>query len=224
MSDERRRYNARQRQLANTSNPTSDTTATRGNELPPLATRYAIVAPDWDEEAIEEARQQAALLLDMNANDQTALLMLEKARLAEIALSADEDTDTDTGAVSTSSSSSASSTTSTSATPRQHAHAKPFDPARLFARLAKYYRFSDSDMRQMPFKRLLMYAREMDIMLEEENAAYDKARRDGSRGSGGTSRAMVDGKAVDAAYAESQLSGYVVKPQEYSGPTVPLVE
>lgn len=70
---------------------------------------------------------------------------------------------------------------------------KPFDLMRLIAHVAKYYAFSDHDIMRLPWKRFLAYAREAEIMTEEENQrmqdemARTRANYDTS-GARGTSR------------------------------------
>lgn len=168
---------------------------------------YAITAPDWDEEAIETARDQAAMLLDMDPNDATAMLLLHKARLAEQRLRGE-----DIGAVTPDAS---------EQTPKPVVSHEPFDPMQMFAQLAHYYpSFSDERMRRMPWKRLLAYKREAERMIEEENKAVKDAQH--PHGSPGPTQAMVDGKPVDPAYAEAQLGGYVSHAQVYDGPAVPI--
>lgn len=216
MSAYRREYNARVNALD--SSDSSDTKARPASPTPtgdasgPKPQPYTVTAPDWDEEAIETARDQAAMLLDMDPNDPTAMLLLEKARLAEMALRGET----------------LASPSVARAAPRQAFPAafKPpesvFDPMQLFAQLAKYYHWSDRDIRETPWKRLLGYKREAERMIEQEQAAYDKAKRDAKSGS--SAQAMVDGQVVDPAYAEAQLGGYVSHAQTYDGPIVALHE
>jgi hypothetical protein len=48
---------------------------------------------------------------------------------------------------------------------------------RMIARVAKFYGWSDADVRRTPWKTLLAYAREADIMTEEDNKRYQDAQR-----------------------------------------------
>lgn len=166
---------------------------------------YGIVIPDWDEEAIETARDQAAMLLDMDANDPTAHLLLDKARLAERRLRG-EDASTDTAA--------------RTGIPATQPSPEPFDPMRLCATLGKFYGWSDTDIRAMPMKRLLAYKREADRINEEEQAAYEDAKRANKRDA--NTQAMLDGKPVDPAIAEGQLRRLVTTSTPYAGATVPV--
>jgi len=203
MSAYRREYNARNRAKSE-----RNAQATRqSSDSPPTPQPYAITTPDWDEEAIETARDQAALLLDMDANDATALLLLQKARLAERRLRGEAPTPD-----------------AAESAPRpapRHERREPFDPMQMFAQLAHFYpSFSDTAMRRMPWKRLLAYKREAERMIEEENKAVKDAQH--GHGSPGPTQAMVDGKPVDPAYAEAQLGGYVTHAQVYDGLAVPV--
>lgn len=51
-----------------------------------------------------------------------------------------------------------------------------YDPMALFAKMAKYYRFSHSEMNAMHFPTFFGYVRECAIMQEKEQAEYDKAK------------------------------------------------
>jgi len=200
MSAYRREYNARNRAKSE-----RNAQAARQSSATPTPQPYAITAPDWDEEAIETARDQAAMLLDMDANDATALLLLQKARLAERRLRGEDVRDVTPDAAEQ--------------VPRRASRHEPFDPMQMFAQLAHYYpSFSDTAMRRMPWKRLLAYKREAERMIEEEN----KAVKDAQHGHGNGTQAMVDGKPVDPAYAEAQLGGYVTHAQVYDGLAVPV--
>lgn len=64
--------------------------------------------------------------------------------------------------------------TATNGTPVWRSAHPPLDPSRLFARLGHYYPwFSDDVGRRMPWPRVLMYAREMAIALQEQQDAED---------------------------------------------------
>lgn len=52
-----------------------------------------------------------------------------------------------------------------------------FDPARLIARVAHEYGWTDAAVLATPWRRLLMYAREASILHEEEDEAYREAMR-----------------------------------------------
>ncbi len=56
----------------------------------------------------------------------------------------------------------------------------PFDPMRLYARMARYYRFSHQEMEQMHFVTFFGYLREAQIMNDEEKAENDRIRHQGS--------------------------------------------
>lgn len=83
----------------------------------------------------------------------------------------------------------------------------PYDPMALYAYLAKYYRFSDREMDAMHFPRFFGYVRRMSVMQDEENAAYERARRQGQR---------------QATATPEQAQGLFIKPEEYQGETVAL--
>lgn len=51
---------------------------------------------------------------------------------------------------------------------------EPYDPMMLYARMAKYYRFSDSDLDNMAYPRFFGYLRCAVLMSEEEQRAIDR--------------------------------------------------
>lgn len=59
---------------------------------------------------------------------------------------------------------------------RGAARRREFDPARLVARVALEYKWSDAQVMATPWRRLLMYAREASILHEEEQEAFEHAR------------------------------------------------
>jgi hypothetical protein len=185
--------------------------------------RNAITAPEWDEEAIEQARAEANALLDLDPNDLTARLMLERARLAEQRLRGEtpQATTLTAPAPSRRLQSQPSSGRSAAGARRR----EPLDFMRLIARLAHFYPgFSDDDLvHRIPFKRIIAYAREMQVMQREEQEAYRTAMQGArsSRGTGGRAT-LPDGRIVDADFAAQVAGGYIPRAQAYSGPTVPV--
>lgn len=54
-----------------------------------------------------------------------------------------------------------------------------YDPMLSFARMAKYYRFSDRDMDEMHYPRFFAYVRNANILIEEEKRQVDEIRAGG---------------------------------------------
>lgn len=95
---------------------------------------------------------------------------------------------------------------------------EPFDPARMFSQLARYYHWTDETMRKMPWKRLLAYHREAVLAQEDEDERFrDHMAR--TNGDGGGAGAGASASGVDAA---GVLRDVAVTPRPYLGPTVPL--
>jgi hypothetical protein len=69
----------------------------------------------------------------------------------------------------------------------------PFDPMRLLARVARYYRWSHQDILRTPWRTFLGYLREADIMSQEEKAAMDAELAKGRRESGGAGSGVGSG-------------------------------
>ena len=76
---------------------------------------------------------------------------------------------------------------------------KPFDPMRLLARVAKFYGFSHRELMRMPWRAFLGYAREADIMNQEEQDAYTRA----NSGNGRTTTTTAPPDEGDAAWVRS---------------------
>jgi hypothetical protein len=81
---------------------------------------------------------------------------------------------------------------------------EPYDPVRIYARMAKYYGWSMRDMEQMHFPLFFAMVREASEMNEEEKAEYDRKRR-----SQGTAE-------------PEQVQGLFPEAQEYTGETIRL--
>lgn len=58
---------------------------------------------------------------------------------------------------------------------------EPYDPMKVYARVAKYYGWSHEAIDMMHFVTLFGYVREMHKMNEDEKAEYDRARRNGTQ-------------------------------------------
>jgi hypothetical protein len=194
MSAERRAYLARHRRLA------------QPNEADTLGDASDGDVPDWDEDAIDVAREQADTLAPYDPV--AAASLRRKAAAAERQLLRTRQHDaTDGGA-------SGAALTSTGHT--------PFDPMRLFARLAHYYpSFSDEAMLRMPWKRLIAYAREMDIA-ERERAEAEKAAWEEARSGRGGTGARWNGKAIAPEDAEAELARMVGHAEPYDGDVTPV--
>lgn len=80
---------------------------------------------------------------------------------------------------------------------------EPYDPMRLYARMAKYYGWSHSEMEQMHFATFFAYAREANEMIEEEKREYDRSKH-GHRAS------------------PDQLQGLFQEAEQYQGETVAI--
>jgi hypothetical protein len=105
-------------------------------------------APDWDEEAIEEAEYRARAIEPFDpdaASDMRAMAATARAKL--------------TGQ------------------PIASTMREPYDPMRIYARMSKYYGWSHQDMEQMHFVTFFGYVREANEMSEEEKAEYERAKR-----------------------------------------------
>lgn len=92
----------------------------------------------------------------------------------------------------------------TGITPGKHT---PYDPMALNAYLVKYYGFSDHEMDWMDMRRYFGYIRRMSVMQDEEQAAYERARRQGAR---------------QATVSPEEAEGLFIRPEEYEGETVAL--
>lgn len=80
---------------------------------------------------------------------------------------------------------------------------EPYDPMKLYARMAKYYGWSHSEMEQMHFPTFFAYVREANEMMEDEKREYERARH----GHGAS---------------PEQLQGVFAEAEEYGGETVAI--
>lgn len=117
---------------------------------------YAGVAIDescqWDEEAIDLAFQRAQAL--DGVDEDAARQLRAQANWAQQRLKQAQ----------------------MASTPRGVPNA--YDPMAIFAKMAKFYRFSHSEMNAMHFPTFFGYIREMALMQEKEQAEYDRIKRE----------------------------------------------
>lgn len=108
-----------------------------------------IDAPDWDEEAIEEAEYRARAIEPFDQD--AAIEMRAKAAAARAKLTGQ---------------------------PLVAAPLKePYDPMRIYARMAKYYGWTHEAMERMHFVTFFAYVREASVMNDEEKAEYERGVR-----------------------------------------------
>lgn len=132
-------------------------------------------APEWDEEAIEEAEYQARALESFDpdaASDLRAMAASARRKL--------------TGQVP-------------GASTRE-----PYDPMKIYARMAKYYGWSFEQMQNMHFITFFAFVREASEMNEEEKREIERNRR-------GQGTTTVD-----------QAQGLFPEAQAYQGETVTI--
>lgn len=128
-------------------------------------------ACDWDEEAIAVAIESAQALMDFDPDG--ARQLLAQAQAAE----------------------------RKRGKPSRIGIKEPYDPMKLYARMKKYYGMSHAEMNEMHYATFFGYVREAQVMQEEEEQAYNKAKN-------GTS-------------ANTGMSlGDFPQPQDYQGETV----
>lgn len=189
MSDERRRYLLRQRLIAlpggsaRTGAPDldpdglSDTLDGGGGQRPRGPVPLRIVR-DWDEDARRNAYTQAedAAALDPDAAD--FLLDCLRADPASGSESDASDGDSVNGEVGIYGSDGDDDALFGDPSPSGKrggaSRPKPFDPMRMLARVARYYRWSHLDIMRLPWRTFLGYVREADVMTQEEKADMDR--------------------------------------------------
>ena len=79
---------------------------------------------------------------------------------------------------------------------------EPYDPMKIYARMAKYYGWSHDQMERMHFVTFFAYVREASEMIEEERREYERARC-------GTNNA-------------GQVQGMFTEAEAYTGETVAI--
>ncbi|GAC1471399.1 MAG: hypothetical protein PVSMB5_20010 [Ktedonobacteraceae bacterium] len=107
-----------------------------------------LAVPDWDIEACEEAEAQAREVEEDDPDAAADMRAMAQAARRKLGIIGGAKAGRD-----------------------------PYDPMKLYARMAKYYGWSHESMEHMHFPTFFAYLREANEMIEEEKREYDRARR-----------------------------------------------